>query len=151
YLGCQEAFSKNGAEVQLCFEMADRTFSTLAAVREGSLENQALAGVAKDRSLHLLSFNSNTGVIGKFRDRGPLQPPKPGFLGVAEAGNAVALDAQPPWRLPVWSEFDPPLFTPFAGFLVGTSARDTIWIWREHSIFPQDSGWVYFGKLPTEG
>lgn len=139
YLGSEEAFSKAGAKVQLCFEMADPTFSALAAVREGNFTNQVLVGVAKDRALHLLSFNPATGEIDKFRDRGPLQPPGP---------PPVALDPQPPWPLPVWSEVD---FFFSAGFLVATSAKDAIWIWREHSILPNLSQWIDFGKLPTNG
>ncbi|HET7055153.1 MAG TPA: hypothetical protein VFI12_01755, partial [Thermomicrobiales bacterium] len=148
YLGSQEAFSKKGAKVQLCFEMADRTFSALAAVREGTFANLVLAGVAKDRTLHLHSFNPTTGVIGKFRERDSLLPPLPGYLGNAEAGNAVALDEQPRWRLPVWSESD---FPPFAGLLVGVSAGDAIWVWHEHSIFQKSSGWIDFGTLPSIG
>jgi baseplate J-like protein len=149
YLGSQEAFSKKDAKVQLCFELADRTFSTLAAVREGSFKDQALAGVGKDRSLHLLSFDPTTGVIGKLRDRNALQPPQPGYFGAVEPVNTVALDPQPSWRLPVWSAVDFPYA--FAGFLVGTSAGDTIWIWRELVYTPQSSGWIYLGKLPTDG
>lgn len=148
YLGSQEAFSKKTANVQVCFEMADRTFSALAAVREGDFAETVLAGVAKDRSLHLHSLNPTTGAIDRFRDRGPLQPPQPGFLGNAEAGNTVALDAQPPWQLPVWSEPDPPPYASAAGFLVGTSDGDSIWIWHEHSADSQRSGWISYGKLP---
>jgi hypothetical protein len=139
YLGSEETFSKPGAKVQLCFEMADPTFSALTAVREGNFAKRVLAGVAKDGALHLLSFNPTTGFIGKFLDRGPLQPPGP---------PPVGLDPQPPWRLPVWSEFD---FFFSAGFLVATAARDNIWIWRENSTFPTLSQWIDFGKLPALG
>ena len=100
--------------------------------------------------MHLLSFNPTTGAIGKFRDRDPLQPPQPGYLGNAEEGNAIALDEQPLWRLPVWSEFDPFPFDAFAGFLVGSCAGDVIWVWHEHSLLPQSSGWINFGQLPTD-
>lgn len=149
YLGSQEAFSKKDARVQLCFEMADRTFSALAALREGPLADAVLAGVAQDRSLHLLSFNTSTGAISKFGNRNPLQPPRPGHFGNTEVGNTVALDAPPPWRLPVW--FGPHSFPLFAEFLVGASAGDTIWIWRELPNLPQFSGWFNFGRLSTDG
>lgn len=141
YLSSQEAFSKIGARVQLCFEMADRTFSALAAVPSTTPQDFILAGVAKDRALHLLKFDSTTGTLSKFEKREPLQPPQPGYLGTAEPGNVVALDPNPPWRLPVWS-------VPEFSFLVGTSAGDAIWIWREHLTVQLSSGWSAFGTLP---
>ena len=49
YLGSKEAFSKKGAKVQLCFEMADPTFTALSAVREGTFAERVLAGVAQGR------------------------------------------------------------------------------------------------------
>lgn len=145
YLGSQEAFSKKGAEVQLCFEMADPTFSSLSVVREGTFANFVLAGVAKDRALHLFQANPTTGSITKFLQREPLQPPLPGYFGRVEPGNAVALDAQPRWRLPIWHEAD------FLGrgFLVGVSAGTAIWVWREVPGFQTSSGWIDFGRLPA--
>jgi hypothetical protein len=147
YLGSGEAFSKKGATAKLCFEMADRTFSALAAVREGAFANTVIAGVARDRSLHLLSINPATGALGKFRDRGPLQPPRPRYLGAEEDRGSDALDIRPKWRSPVWPENA----SPFAGFLVGTSAGDRIWIWRENLFAPTVSGWIEFGKLSVDG
>jgi hypothetical protein len=138
YLGSQEAFSKPGAKVQLCFQMADPTFSALTAVREGALANQVLVGVARDRALHLLSFDAS-GRIGKFRDREPLQPP-----GI----TPLALDPQPPWPLPVWP--DEPDFFMLQGFSVATSARNSIWVWHEHSLISTASRWIDFGKLPAD-
>ena len=147
YLGSEEAFSKKGAKVQLCFEMADPTFSALSVVREGTLANSVLAGVAKDRALHLMQFNAATGAVTKFRQREPLQPPLPGYLGVVEPGNAIALDAQPRWRLPMWHE---PEFLG-TGCLVGVSAGAAIWAWRELEVplLQSLSGWVNLGSLPA--
>jgi hypothetical protein len=145
YLGSQEAFSKKGAKVQLCFEMADPTFAALSVVREGTFATSVLAGVAKDRALHLIQFNAKTGAITKFLQREPLQPPLPGYLGVVEPGNTVALDAQPRWRLPIWHE--PDFFG--TGFLVGVSAGAAIWAWREVPVLQSLSGWVNFGPLPA--
>jgi hypothetical protein len=150
YLGSGEAFSKKGANVQLCFEMSDPSFSTLAAVREGPFANRVLAGVAKDRALHLLSIDPTSGSIGKFQGREPLQPPAPGFLGQAELVPSVTLDQPPAWRLPVWSEPDLGLFGVLgAGFLVSVTAGDAVWVWREVAIAPALSGWIPFGSIPA--
>jgi hypothetical protein len=146
YLGSQEAFSKKGAQVQLCFEMADPTFSALSVVREGTFANAVLAGVAKDRALHLFQLNATTGAITKFLQRDPLQPPLPGYSGAVEPGNAVSLDVQPRWRLPIWHDVD--LFG--TGFLVGVSAGAAIWVWREVPLFQNSSGWINFGQLPAD-
>jgi hypothetical protein len=105
-----------------------------------------LAGVAKDRALHLFQFNATTGTITKFRQRDPLQPPLPGYLGAVEPGNAVSLDQQPRWRLPIWHEADAFFGT---GFLVGVSAGAAIWAWREVPLLQTFSGWVSLGSLPA--
>lgn len=136
YLGSAEAFSKKGAKVQLCFELADPTFTALAAVRAGFTDT-VLAGVAQDRALHLLAFDPS-GNVGKFRE--PLRPPLPGFNGQAASSIPVALDRRPPWRLPVWSEGD--------DFLVATSAGGEIWIWHEKALDRENSGWITLGQLP---
>ncbi len=160
YLGSEEAFSKKLAEVQLCFEMADPTFYALSAVREGVFANSILAGVAKDRALHLLSVRSTTGAVTKFRELEALQPPMPGYDGTGEDGPAVPLDQPfpPPggpetrshWRPPVWAEVDQTfLFSSFEGFLVAVSAGDAIWAWHEHSLDRNRSGWISFGSIPA--
>ena len=138
YLGSVEAFSKKGADVQLCFEMADPTFASLSRV--GGLFGNTLAGVAGDRALHLLQFKPVTRTLEKFLDREPLQPPSPGFNGQAEAINAVALDAKPPWHLPAWGVgFE---------FFVGVTAGPDVWIWHETILNQVNSGWVHFGQVP---
>jgi hypothetical protein len=147
YLGSKEAFSKTGARAQLCFEMADPTFASLSAVHDGVFANKVLAGVGKDRALHLLAFNPTNGGIEKFREREPLQPPAPGFDGKVEPGNSVPLDSQPPWRLPVWTQA-----TSDSGFLVAVPAGDTVWVWHEHAADANlaKSGWIKFGPIPAD-
>lgn len=148
YLGSKEAFSKTGATAQLSIEISDRTFKRLSAVRQPSSAKLVMAGVAKDRSLHLLSIDSTSGVVKNFKDRGPLQPPGPKYLSGEEKGGRISLDPQPVWQLPMWPD-DP--VTPASGFLVGTAAGDRIWIWREHTSTKTDSGWIEFGRLPADG
>jgi len=144
YLGSEEAFSKKGAKVQLCFEMADPTFSALSAVSGVLFGNTSvLAGVGKDRALHLYEFKSSTGDITDLLGRSALQPPLPGYSGQTKPGNTVQLDQQPSWRLPMWSESD---FPPWKGFCVGVAGGDAIWIWHEHPI-PTNSGWIELGRL----
>jgi hypothetical protein len=139
YLGSKEAFSKSDANVQVCFEVADPTFSALATLHDGVFADVVLAGVAKDRALHLLQFESGSAAIKKFREREPLQPPLPGFQGKPAQENVVALDPQPAWRLPLWTEAD--------GFAVAVSAGDAVWVW--HEVADRDlSGWMSFGSLP---
>lgn len=145
YLGCTEAFSKKGAKVQLCFEMADPTFAALALVRDGAFANTVLVGVARDRALHLFEYDSATGGIGKFRDREPLQPPLPAFEDSAAVspapGNSVALDPCPAWRPPVWTEG--------ADLLVAVSAGAEVWVWHENGADRDKCGWEAFGQLPA--
>jgi hypothetical protein len=160
YLGSEEAFSKKGAKVRLCFEMADPTFFALSAVRDGQYANRVLAGVAKDGALHLLAVDAASGAVTRFLNRDPLQPPAPGFDGQATSGSAIALDSPfPPagtnaaprqWRLPVWTEAEIALPAPGAsGFLVGISAGNAIWAWHEHPNDARKSGWISFGTLPA--
>jgi hypothetical protein len=144
YLGSEEAFSKSGAVAQLCFQMADPTFVSLSSIREGDFADRVLAGVAQDRALHLLELNQGSGTISKFLQRDPLQPPNPGFQGQSQPIEPVALDAKPPWRLPVWFESSP------AGFMVGVTAGNAVWGWREDDNDRNQSGWVNLGELPLD-
>ncbi len=155
YLGSQEAFSKVGAEIQLCFEMADPTFAALSAIGGVLSENTSvLAGVGKDRALHLYELKSSTGDLIKLRGREELQPPLPGYTGQASQGATVPLDKQPAWRLPIWVEPDTVGIAGFLsatswGFLVAVAAGSEIWAWREAAFDQTKSGWIPFGSLPS--
>jgi hypothetical protein len=140
YLGSAEALSKKGAKVQLCFEMADLTFTALAAFREGPFAHRVLAGVAQDRALHLLEFVSPSGPSAS----SPTATPAAAVARLQRPGGVVeevALDQRPPWRVPVWTEGD--------DFLVATSAGADIWVWHEKKLDPPNSGWIAFGQLPV--
>jgi hypothetical protein len=144
YLGNKEAFSKKNARVSVCFEMSDPTFNALSPV-PNSIWGNTLAGVGADRALHLLQFDNTHQSLVKFRDREQLQPPSPKFNASPEASNPIALDSNPPWRLPIWLD---PAGSTSPDFLVGTTAGLDIWLWRETLIQTQ-SGWVSFGTLPV--
>jgi len=147
YLGSPEAFSKVGAKVQLEFTMAEASFFTLSAVREGAFADRVLAGVGADNALHLLAIDPVTGGITKFPDREPLQPPVPGYAGAATTGANVTLDKEPRYRLPVWRETDAASANP--RFAVATIAGKDVWVWLEREDNSHQSGWVEFGPLPT--
>jgi hypothetical protein len=142
YLGSEEAFSKKGASVQLCFELADPSFQALSAVRRGGFLDQVAAGVGRDRALHLFTSDAATGSLRPLHDRDPVRPPLPGFMGTTPPGDGVTLDSEPPWRLPVFTE------PGFPGFLVGVAAGDSVWVWVEHPS-KDLSGWFPFGQLPV--
>lgn len=134
-----------GLFCQLCFEMADRTLSTMSVVRGATFgSNRVLLGVPKDRALHLLELSPVTGVVHPFRQRNPLYPPSPSFGGSPQPGANVLLDKQPRWRPPVWPES---VFG-LSGFLTAVCAGSAIWIWPEHP-FTTPSGWLNFGLLPS--
>lgn len=134
YLGSVEAFSKKGASVQLCFQMADPSFASFSCLWG------VLAGVGADRKLHLLKLESGP-KLEKFRDREPLQPPVPRFAAQPEQSTPIALDEKPPWRVPIWSEgFD---------FFVGVTAKADVWMWREQASDKNSSGWIPLGPVPA--
>jgi len=144
YLGSNEAFSKSGAKVQLCFEMADRTFNALSAVRGINFgASQVLVGVGHDRALHLSELDPSMGKVSPFRGRPPLYPPSPAFGGGPVPGSAVSLDKDATWRPQVWTS---PGFVP--GFAAAVCADSTVWVWLEHP-FVVGSGWVNFGQVPS--
>ncbi len=133
YLGCTEVFAKRRAKVTLSFAIADSSFAALSALRDGLFANQRLAGIARDASLHLLSFDPASGAIATLPQRDALQPPALGAAGRAP------LDKEPVWRVPIWSE------PPFS-MLVAVVAGRTVWIWREIigflPFFSIQSGWI---------
>jgi hypothetical protein len=139
YVGCTEAFSKSDAEIDLCLDLADPTSAAFTAVRAGSFAGSVVAAVGKDRSLQLYAYTA--GALTKFRERGPLQPPRPGFDNNASTDPTAPLDSQPLWRLPVWNSGN--------DFLVATSAGAAVWVWREHATNPTRGGWISFGNVPN--
>jgi len=141
YLGSKEVFSKNGAEVALCFKMADPTFEALVCTRTGAYAHQVLAGVARDGHLHLLGFDDTTGVLSRYDNRGPVRPPSPVVGGGIVAGPPVSLD--PDCHPAVWS-VDQPLFS---NFFAAVSSGDKVWIWCREGVLPAISGWSEFGVV----
>ena len=131
YLGCAEAFSKKSASVRLCVEMVEPTVAALAAVRTGDAADKVLAGIGKDRALHLFSLDQVTGALDNVKDREALQP------------GGATLDAFPAYPAPVWSEAAKP-----NDFHVATAAGDEIFVWTENAAQANDSAWASYGKVP---
>jgi hypothetical protein len=143
YLGCSEAFSKQNADVAICFELSDLTSLSFSQVRSGTLANRVLAAMANDQALHLLAVDGTTGTLTKFLKRDALQPPTPADAGAPTSGASIPLDKAPAWRLPVWGGAN-------NDFFVATSAGTGIWVWHENASNPALSGWISFGKLPVD-
>jgi hypothetical protein len=142
YLASAEAFSKKGAQVRICFELADPTFQALAAVRgAGTFGNKVLAGVGKDRGLHLLQFDWQKETISKFFDRDVLRPPIPGDSGaVPTSTKPIALN--PTCRPVITIENN--------DFFVDVAAGGTIWRWHEIATDDKLSGWQATAPLPED-
>jgi hypothetical protein len=143
YLGSKEVFSKPGATVQLCFEMADPKFQSLAVLRSGLLANQVLAGLGADGHLHLLSFDSATPRVARFRNREPLRPPSPDTTGAALPGTPIPLDARPDFRPAIWDGSNMDIY-------VAVTAGNTVWLWREDVVLPSRSGWTSLGPVDPD-
>jgi hypothetical protein len=144
YLGSDEAFSKHGATIRICADMADVSFSSLAVLRQGDLAHKVLAGVAKDGYLHLLRFDPASGRLAPDPDRQPLRPPSPGAGGTPGQGLAVSLDPRPPFRPALWlAPYDPARHE----FIVATSAGASVWAWWEKPNAPLQSGWLSLGTV----
>jgi hypothetical protein len=144
YLASAEAFSKPGAKVQLCFDIADLSFESLAVQRSGPYANQILVGVAKDGYLHLLGFNATNGTLSRYDNRDPLRPPSPRKNGEVLAEPPIALDGPPnaQYRAALWTEG---LLN--ASLVVAVAAGSTIWAWRQVLIAPALSGWENLGAV----
>jgi hypothetical protein len=141
YLGSAEAFSKKGAQVRICFELADPTFTSLAAVRgTGQFANNVLAGVGRDHGLHLLQFMPLDATISRFRDRDALRPPIPGDSGaVPTSTKPIGLNPQ----------CRPVITSVNNDFFVDVAAGGTIWTWHENPAADGKlSGWKAFDPLP---
>ena len=140
YLGSQEAFSKKGAIVQLCFEMADSSFAVLGSLRPEPPANLILAGIAADGQLHLLEFDEEMERLSRMRE--PVRPPSPGPSGIVVSGPAASLDRRPAYRPPVWGDE--------ARVFSAVSAGSEVWVWQEDRVVPQHSGWESFGIVNTD-
>ncbi len=140
YLGSAEAFSKKGAQVRICFELADPTFESLAAVRgTQEFDNTVLAGIGRDHGLHLFQFVPRDATISRFRDRDALRPPIP-----ADSG-AVPASTKP---LSLNSNCRPVITIVNNDFLVDVASGGTIWTWHENATDGNLSGWKAFDPLP---
>lgn len=144
YLASAEAFSKRGASVRMCVDIADMSFESLAALRTPPFANRGLAGVARDGHLHLLVFDPATGRLAPLLAREPLRPPSPGIGGGPRAGLPVTLDPQPAYRPAIWMRD----VAPFGwDMFVAVAARGAVWLWREFGASPYASGWQALGAV----
>lgn len=140
YLGCDEAFSKRAAEAQICFQMADATCLAYTAVSEGQYANQIVAGVGKDRALHLFRL-SPTGAVTLFR--GPLRPPRP--VDPSEQLNPTpTVELNLRCRPVIWTG-SPNI----DDFYVAVAAGGDIWIWHENASDQKQSGWKFHSRVPN--
>jgi hypothetical protein len=146
YLGCPEAFSKIGADVQLCFGMSDPSADSFSVLHGGigPFPEKVLASVGKDRALHLDSFDPAQGAIAPLYGRDPLQPPSPAYGGTPSTLPPTFLDAKPTWRLPIWIVPDA-ILNLAVDFRVAVAAGSHIWVWGESALNQTQSGWIDFG------
>lgn len=136
YLGCDEVFSKKRAQVTLDFRLADTTFRSLAKFGPARGADAMLAGVASDRSLHLIAYSALAGTLVPPLERASLQPADP-----ADPNRRVPLDAELPWRLPVWSG---------AGYVaLAAAAGATVWMYYEWTTSPFFGQWLPLGAVVT--
>jgi hypothetical protein len=125
YLGCAEAFSKQGAMAKVHFDLADPNFTAMAAIKAGLIGN-VLAGVDKAGALHLLAINPD-GSLTRLRDREPLRP---------GAGNTSAA----PLKLSS-SKFRPVMWMVGNDLHVAVVADSQVWVWIENQATPSSSKW----------
>lgn len=136
YLGCPEAFSKPGAEVQLHFELGNPSFESLACLRNGPLAHRRFAGVAGDGYLYLLDFDPSSGKL-TIDKRGPRRPPSPDETGKVIVAPPIPLDPRPNYRTPMWV-VGPDLF-------VAAATPDGV-VWRFRDAGDQ-GGWTNLGEV----
>jgi hypothetical protein len=151
YLGCEEAFSKKGAAVRLCFDMTGPQVGGLAAVQTAMQGPTLLFGVGKDGSLHVLKFDSTkqfgdkTGLLTEVHP--PVQPPTPQDGGIVQTVPRIRLEAgsiagTARVRPAAWRDS----LETYAAVWSGTD----VWIWHEASL-PTASGWLSYGRVgPNE-
>lgn len=139
YLGCAEALSKKGAQVNLCFQVASPNLGPPAVLRYAGLANEVMAAVGKDRLLYLLRVDQATGKVSAYEKRKPLQPPTPIDGGENPSLARVPLDGAPQWRPAIWAQDN--------GFFVAVAAGQEVWAWHELIGIPKQSGWVSYGRV----
>jgi hypothetical protein len=140
YLGSQEAFSKPKAKVQICFEMADSSFTALSALRSGPSSNLRLSGVAADGRLYQFAFDQAAGRLSLLANREPVRPPAPALGGAAVTDPPVDLDKKPVFRSPVWTRLNE--------INTAVTAGITVWVWHENAT-QNLSGWESLGNVTT--
>jgi len=150
YLGCDEAFSKKGAKVCLCFQMAGPQVGPMVAVRTATQTETLLFGVGADGSLHVLKFDSakkfndtSSGLVTEIH--APVQPPAPRDGGVVQTGPRIRLEAGAAAetarvRPTAWRDS-------LETYAVVWSGTD-VWIWHEASVATA-SGWRPYGRVGT--
>ncbi|QDT98543.1 baseplate J/gp47 family protein [Gimesia aquarii] len=142
YIGCEEAFSKKKADVQVCMQLAATNFPAgLAHLRveingEGS---EILAGSASDRGLHLFKFNSEQDELEYWTKPKMLRPPSPNSDSDDADRSLVTLD-EPRFRVPIWKKG--------ADVFVAIAAGNEVWLWKQDITTPSQSGWRSLGELP---
>ena len=130
YLGYEEAFSKAGANAQVCFRLAESRFKMLSALRTGSLKNTILSGVAEDGRLYVLKFKSDDKTLVHLDNREPQSP----------SGSIGKLN--PSFRLPMWSSSGDT-------FYIAVAAGRRVSIWKELSD-PNLSDWKSHGDVGAD-
>lgn len=136
YLGCSEVFSKKHATARVCFEMSDATCQAFAVVTGGLFANKVLAGVGKDRALHLLQLETS-GVMTAFRE--PLRPPLQAKQE-AEDTQAGRADLNLRCRPVIWNVGN--------DFFVAVAAGGRVWVWHEDASNRKLSGWKLHSTVP---
>lgn len=142
YLGSTDAFSKYGANVRICFELADASADSFGVLGSGTHAQQFVASVGQDSALHIYQLDAITGTLRKHRNLDPLQPPKPRANGVAPEGAPVALVQKPKWRPAIWEDPNDTDIIYFA-----TAAGSTVWVWKEDLGDANQCGWMPFGPI----
>jgi hypothetical protein len=121
YIGCPEAFSKPRANARIRFDLADPTFTAMAAINAGGLGG-VIAGVDRAGALHLLSVKAD-GTLARLRDSGPYHPPP---IGTKLTSTNL--------RPVMWMEG--------TALCVAVLAGNDVWIWREDGADASKSAWA---------
>lgn len=143
YLGCSEAFSKTGAEVGVCLEIASSTCESFAAIPIEGGDQYILAGVGKNGALQLVDFHpSDPATTLKFRD-GPRWP-SPTPTGGAGTSPAVTERLNPDCRPVMWVEGNGSTVS------IAVAAGNQIWRWLENTGEARTSEWRRHGETPED-